>query len=446
VPRAPRPPPPAGADDQHTAALLQRPAVSPPLAAVVRVLGPAAPPPFVLRGGRCVIGSAASADVSIADASVSRAHAELELAPEGVRVRDLESTNGTFYLGQRVGQMVLSLGSRIEVGARALSIEADQASLHGDLAYGWDEYHGMVGISPAMRRLFALLSRLEGSLATVLVEGESGVGKELVATSLHHASSACDGPLVTVNCGAIARELTASELFGHRRGAFTGAQEARKGAFETAHGGTLFLDEVGELPLEVQPMLLRALESGEVRAVGDDQARLVTVRVVAATNRDLLGEVHGGRFREDLYYRLAVVRLQVPPLRERLEDIEPLARRFAAAAGAPELPRDVVEQLRSRPWRGNVRELRNAVISWAAMRVLPDAGRVPPVALDLQLGQLLDLDRPYLEQRDALVDRFTRLYLAALLERAGGNQSAAARIAGVDRTYLAKLLARHGKG
>src|SRR5262249_11574734 len=150
----------------------------------------------------CVVGSAPGSNVLLADPTVSRAHVELELVPEGVRVRDLGSTNGTFYLGQRVETMVLALGGRLEVGARSVAIEADHASLHDDLAYEWDEYHGVVGASPAMRRLFALLTRLEGSLATVLVEGESGVGKELIASSLHHASSVCDGPFVPVNCGA----------------------------------------------------------------------------------------------------------------------------------------------------------------------------------------------------------------------------------------------------
>jgi DNA-binding NtrC family response regulator len=439
-------PPSAPRPDDETAALVRRPPAPAPLGAVVRVLGPQAPPPFRLRAGRCVVGSAPSSDVPIADATVSRAHAELELVAEGVRVRDLGSTNGTFYLGQRVEQMVLALGGRIEVGARSVLIEADHASLHEQLTYEWDEYHGVVGASPAMRRVFALLTRLEGSLATVLVEGESGVGKELIAGALHGASSVCDGPFVPVNCGAIPRELTASELFGHRRGAFTGALDARKGAFESADGGTLFLDEIGELPVEVQPMLLRVLETGEVRPVGEDQSRHVTVRVIAATNRDLSREVQEGRFREDLFYRLAVVRLYVPPLRDRLEDIEPLARRFATAAGVGVLPQDVLERLRSRPWPGNVRELRNAIQSYAALRELPEAARAPAGGIDRELAQLIDLDRPYLEQRDGLTDRFTRLYLAALLARADGNQTVAAKIAGLDRTYLGRLLARYGMG
>ena len=236
----------------------------------------------------------------------------------------------------------------------------------------------------------------------------------------------------------------ASELFGHKKGAFTGAAEARRGAFESADGGTLFLDEIGELPLEEQPMLLRALETGDVRPVGGDQARQVRVRVVAATNRDLEHEVEEGRFREDLYYRLAVVRLDVPPLRDRPEDIEPLARRFGAAAGVASLPDEVVERLRARPFPGNARELRNAVQAYAALGVLPEAKRSKTATLDLALGELVDVARPYASQKDDLVDRFTRLYLAQLLAHTGGNQRVAAEIAGLDRTYLGKLLAKHG--
>src|SRR5262249_27269355 len=239
-------------------------------------------------------------------------------------------------------------------------------------------YRGMIGASLAMRRLFGALARLEGSLVTVLITGESGVGKELVARALHEGSSVASGPLVTVNCGAIAPDLVASELFGHRRGAFTGASDARRGAFESADGGTLFLDEIGELPLDVQPMLLRALESGEVRAVGADRSTMVRVRVIAATHRDLRTEVRASRFREDLYYRIAVVELAVPPLRDRIEDVEDLANRFADAAGIGALAPEVIGRLRARRWPGNVRELRNVVQAFAALGRLPSQPPPPP--------------------------------------------------------------------
>jgi transcriptional regulator with GAF, ATPase, and Fis domain len=302
----------------------------------------------------------------------------------------------------------------------------------------------MVGASKAMHHLFTILERLEGSLVTALIEGESGTGKDLVARALREGSSVAKGPFVVLNCGAIPRELVASELFGHKRGAFSGAVESRRGAFELADHGTLFLDEIGELPLEVQPMLLRALEEGEVRPLGGDRAEHVKVRVVAATNRDLSREVEAGRFREDLFYRLAVVRLPVPPLRERPEDIAPLALRFASNAGLADLPAGVLEQLKARAWPGNVRELRNAVQAYAALGTLPDTRRSSAATLDFALGELADLNRSYQEQKDALVDRFTRIYLQAMLTHTGNNQSAAARLSGLDRTYLRKLLAKHG--
>jgi transcriptional regulator with GAF, ATPase, and Fis domain len=287
--------------------------------------------------------------------------------------------------------------------------------------------------------------RLDGSSIPVLVTGESGVGKELVARALHLGTTP-DAPLVCVNCGAVARELVTSELFGHRRGAFTGATDSRRGAFESAEGGTLFLDEVGELPLEVQPTLLRALETGEIRPVGGDRATHVRVRVVSATHRDLEAEVQRGRFREDLYYRLAVIKVEVPPLRERSDDVAMLARRFAAAAGAPEPPPEILEKLKQRRWSGNVRELRNVVQAWTVLGDLPAAPRITPATLDETLAAYVEVGRPYAELKEQLVESFQRVYLAELLDHVQGNQTAAARLSGMDRTYIGKLLARYGNG
>jgi transcriptional regulator with GAF, ATPase, and Fis domain len=342
--------------------------------------------------------------------------------------------------------MVLGLGGRISIGAVELGIEVDRESLSFVPPLEAREYRGIAGASVAMRSVFGLLQRLEGSLVTVLIDGESGVGKELVATALHAGSSVASGPLVTVNCGAIPRDLVGSELFGHRRGAFTGAIEARRGAFESADGGTLFLDELGELPFEVQPMLLRALETGEVRPVGDDGVRRVRVRVIAATNRDLEAEVREGRFREDLFYRLAVVRIHVPPLRERPEDVDVLARLFALASGIVDLPEEVLDRLRARRFPGNARELRNVLQVYAALGALPEAPRAQDALLDDVLGRTIDVERPYGDQKDEMVDRFTRLYLQALLAHTGGNQTLAAKLAGLDRTYLGRLLGKHGSG
>lgn len=398
---------------------------------------------FRLVSGTCRIGSSPRADLVIHDRTVSREHVELTLGEAGVHVRDLGSRNGTWYLGQRIEAATIRVGAAIRVGGAVLWLDVDANALAEEPASSLTEYRGLIGWSASMRGLFAKLVRLESSQATVLLEGESGVGKEVVASAIHSGSHRASRPYVVLDCGSLPRELVASELFGHCKGAFTGATSGRKGAFESADGGTLFLDEIGELPMELQPMLLRALETGEVRAVGSDRPRRVDVRVIAATNRDLKGAVIAGAFREDLYYRLAVVRLRVPPLRERLEDIEPLVRHFGKMAGIEEVPTRVIELLKARTFRGNVRELRNAVESYAALGSLPADDGPAAADLDRALTQFLRPELSYAEQKEALVDRFTRLYLAALLAHAGGNQSRAAKIAGLDRGYLGRMLQKH---
>jgi two-component system, NtrC family, response regulator GlrR len=435
-----------GTPSHETVSLANRAVLLQPLGAVIRVLNArASPKAFRLEQGTCILGAGSDAQIVIENPSVSRAHVELGLVPEGISVRDLGSRNGTFYLGQRVQAMTLAPGSRIHIGPVEVAIEADLDTLEAGEPHPEATYRGMIGASLTMRRLFGALARLEGSLVTVLVTGESGVGKELVAQALHEGSTVAAGPLVTVNCGAIAPDLVASELFGHRRGAFTGASDARKGAFESADGGTLFLDEIGELPLDVQPMLLRALEAGEIRAVGADRSTYVRVRVVAATHRDLRSDVRANRFREDLYYRIAVVELAVPPLRERIDDIEDLANRFANAAGLAALPPEVIARLRARRWPGNVRELRNVVQAFAALgRLPPEGGVAESSGGDDFLERAIDMTRPYADQKDALVEQFTRAYLVRLMQHTNGNQSAAARLSGLDRSWLWRLLVKHG--
>ncbi len=400
------------------------------------------PAEFLLKD-RCRVGSGEGSDVVVADRSVSRAHVELCRTHGGVSVTDLGSTNGTFYLGQRIGNVTLAVGARIQLGNVTVSIDPDTETLLSHLEYGASEYRGLLGASLRMRKLFALLQRLESSLATVLVEGESGVGKEMVARAIHAGSSVARGRLLTINCGAIPPSLVASELFGHRKGAFTGAVEDRKGAFELADGGTVFLDEIGELPLEVQPALLRVLELGEVQSVGRSDRKSVRVRVIAATNRDLLEEVENKRFREDLYFRLAVVRLQVPPLRGRPEDVEILARHFATGLGIT-LPPALLEELKARTWVGNARELRNALQAYAAIGELPAAAPARGLRLEEEASVTFDPTRPYAEQKDEVVDQFTRGYLKGLLAYANGNQAAAAKAANLDKTYLGRMLAKYG--
>jgi len=423
---------------------VQRPALE---GTVVRVIGaPAKPRAFVLQPGVvCRIGNAGDCDVVISEPTVSRAHAELTLTPQGIVVRDLGSRNGTFYLGQRVEKATLSPGASLTLGAVVVNLEADTPPASEQVEYTADVYQDLYGRSQPMKRLFGLLTRIESSLTPVLVQGESGTGKEMVARAVHDRSTLAGRAFVALNCGALPRDLIGSELFGHRKGAFTGAIDARKGAFETAHEGTLFLDEIGELPLELQPILLRVLETGEVRPLGGDEPKVVKVRVIAASNRDLEQDVQEGRFREDLFYRLAVIRVRLPALRERIDDIEPLAQRLAAEAGlARGLDPSVVERLKARPWSGNVRELRNTVQAYVALGVLPEPTRSKAATLDLGLREMADPRRPYAEQKDELVERFTALYLEVLLDAAGGNQTVAARWAGLDRGYLGRLIAKYG--
>jgi transcriptional regulator with PAS, ATPase and Fis domain len=298
-----------------------------------------------------------------------------------------------------------------------------------------------------MRRVFATLEDAAKSDATVLVEGETGTGKELVAESIHKESERRDGPFVIVDCGAVPAELLESELFGHERGAFTGASAPRRGAFEAASGGTIFLDEIGELPLELQPKLLRALERLHVKRVGADVYQPVDVRVIAATNRNLRQEVNERRFRADLYYRVAVLEVRLPPLRERIDDLPLLvgvlvgSLRSGGGEALDVTAPEFLADLERHAWPGNVRELRNYLERCVAHR------RPLPLAADGALGargSAEDLEAPFKLARDRALAGFERRYLEAMLQRTGGNAAAAARAAGLDRAHLYRLLWRHG--
>ncbi len=412
------------------------------------------------------IGSLEGNELRLQDQTVSRYHVEIEATPDGYALRDLGSTNGTTVDGLRVRDVYLPDRCLIRVGAVALRFElcgtADEIALSSD-----DRFAGALGRSPAMRELFAILEKVAAKDLTVLIEGESGTGKELIAEAIAAQSKRSDEPFVVFDCAAIASSLVESELFGHEKGAFTGAVGRRVGRFEEAHGGTLFLDEIGELPLDLQPKLLRALERREVRRVGAAGTTAVDVRIVAATNRDLSREVNRGTFREDLYYRLAVVRLTVPPLRERKEDIPLLVEHFVRrafgeetgqAAKADETLRvitpEVWRRLHDHPWPGNVRELRNFIDRSLAItdQIHGPAGAEPvsagAVAAPLEVSAdgmpPLDLTRPFVACRDELMSAFERQYLRAALDEAKGNLSAAARRAGLDRMYFKRLCRRHG--
>ena len=391
------------------------------------------------------VGTLESNDLRLADPTISRNHLAIEARPDGFRLRDLGSTNGTFVAGVRVGEAVVQPGVDIELGETRLRLAAISDPFDVPL-YKGDRFGPLLGASVAMRQVFALLDRAAQTQATVLLLGETGTGKDLAAEAIHQASPRSAGPFVVVDCGAIPEALIESELFGHERGAFTGAVEKRTGAFEAAHGGTVFLDEVGELPLALQPKLLRVLERRVIKPIGSNTGKEVDVRVVAATNRDLRAEVNRGAFREDLFFRLSVITVRMPPLRERREDIEGLAQSFlrTVAPSQPELPAGLRQRLAAHHWPGNVRELRNAVERAVAMGEHWTLGDHPaPAAAGAELPEA-DPRLPFKEAKQRLVERFERPYLEKLLAATAGNVSAAARQAGLDRVHLLKLLRRHG--
>jgi len=388
-----------------------------------------------------VVGSAKEAALRVDVATVSRVHAELSLRGDGLWVRDLASTNGTFVQGVRVREARLDDGAVLRLGGATIRVKYAKPEV--EALWPDARFHGLVGADVAMRRLYQRLSLAAKSTATVLVLGETGTGKEVVARALHDASDRASAPFVTVDCGALSESLVESELFGHVRGAFTGAVEARAGAIELADGGTVFLDEIGELSLSVQPKLLRALESRTVRRVGAADHRSVDVRYVAATHRDLAQMAALGTFREDLYFRIAVLPVTVPPLRERKDDLELLIRHFGTDP-TPEL----LEDAKRRHWPGNVRELRNAVERVRALG--PDAlgeGAAPgrgPGTSSLPGADAIPLDVPFKELSRAWTEHLERVYLEKMLDRHGGNVSAVARAAGLDRSYVHRLMRKHG--
>jgi transcriptional regulator with GAF, ATPase, and Fis domain len=407
------------------------------------------------------IGSSPELDVSFDDRKMSREHLSIRPSDQGYLLIDRHSTNGTFVGGLRIERVIIDAATTVRLGRTLLEIEPLGEHVESEMSSA-EAFGRLIGQSPAMREMFALLERIAPSDLTVLIEGETGTGKELVAEGLHDASGR-DGPCVTLNCGAIPRELIESELMGHVKGAFTGAVADRPGAFVSANGGTLFLDEVGELPLDMQAKLLRVLERREVKAVGSDSVTTVDVRVVAATNKNLAHEAEHGTFRQDLYYRLAVVVVRIPPLRARLDDLPLLVthiqgelnRRRAASGQAPYPPLDAraFEMLARHEFPGNVRELRNIVERWSVLGAVAAPGNpavsTSPISSATPVsagggaieGSLLEL--PYHEAKEAWLDRFEKAYVVRALDRAGGNVSQAARDARVDRRHLQRLMSRY---
>jgi two-component system response regulator GlrR len=381
------------------------------------------------------------ADLTIDDPSLSRLHAELYLESSGYRLRDLGSTNGTHVRGVKIVEAYIKPDTVIQLGKSEVRFLALPDAVISPL---WQQPRlcGLVGQSTPMRYLFELIERIAASDATVLISGETGTGKEGVADAIHERSPRNKRPFIVLDCSAIPAQLFEDQLFGHEAGAFTGATRAATGVFEAAHGGTLFLDEIGELPLELQAKLLRAVETRTIRRVGGTKPIHCDVRVLAATNRDLAVEVNRGTFRADLYFRLAVAKLQVPPLRDRREDIPLLVEHFCEQLGGHKPPPEFLTWALAQPWPGNVRELRNAVERATVLPSQhPGAHGPAPVA---SAWPSIDVGVPFKVAKQRVVDEFDRRYLEALMTTHDGNISAAARAAGVDRMSIYKMMRRLG--
>jgi transcriptional regulator with GAF, ATPase, and Fis domain len=422
------------------------------------------------------VGATEDNDLAIGDETVSRQHCRIFMEGGGFMIRDLDSTNGTFVNRVRVREAWLKPDCTITLGTSELRFKPIDERV--DIVPSEEGRLGeIIGRNQKMREIYSILEKIAPTDATVVVEGETGTGKEVVARTIHNLSRRREGPFIVFDCGAVPENLIESELFGHEKGSFTGAISTRQGVFEMANGGTVFLDELGELQLDLQPKLLRCLEQREVKRVGGVKPIKVDVRVVAATNRNLEKEVRAGRFREDLFYRLSVVRLILPPLRERKEDIPVLIKHFLKggnynrnADGSRKvggISHEAMERLVQYDWPGNVRELHNVVeraVSFAdtdqvEVRDLPDhvalrAGQKSGfVAADTRI-EPMPVEKPsadassstFKDAKEQWISVFERDYIQALLERNDNNISHAAREADIDRKYFRKLMKKYGIG
>ena len=397
------------------------------------------------------VGTADANSLVLTDGTVSRHHISITPTARGHLVRDLASTNGTSINGVLVERAYLAPHAVIKVGDTRIRFEPgggdEAATLSSESRWG-----RALGTSEAMRRIFAMLPKLAESDATVLLEGETGTGKGLLASAIHEASPRAKGPFIVVDCGSIPPNLIESELFGHEKGSFTGAMMTRQGLFEQADGGTLFLDELGELPIDLQPKLLRALEDHVVKRIGGNDLVKLDIRVIAATNRDLRLEINRGRFRSDLYYRLNTFRLRVPPLRERRGDIPLLVAHFyqqlSRTGESP--PAELIVDFARYDWPGNVRELRAAVertvllgdpTVWREISEEQPASAPAPAA-PADDHRFTD-GTSFRAAKERAVAEWEREYVRALIAAHDGNLSRAARAVRMDRNHLRELLVRH---
>lgn len=407
------------------------------------------------------IGKRESNDLVVIDKTVSRNHLEIEYSSDSFLLKDLGSTNGTYLNGSRVKEAYLLPGDLIKVGNTTIEFVSFDEKVKIEPS-AESEFGLMVGKSRKMRQIFSILQKISPTNATVIIEGETGTGKDLVARAIHEASNRKAKPFIVFDCSGVAPNLIESELFGHEKGSFTGAVKARQGAFEAANGGTIFLDEIGELTSDLQPKLLRALEQREIKRVGSNTPAKIDVRVVCATNKNLRREVDEERFREDLYYRLSVVKVLLPPLRDRAEDIPALVERFLTTGHfnkkddgslvITKVEDDALKMLARYPWPGNVRELSNIVqrsVSFA------EGGTIHKSNLDFIFAEMehgedktermtVDTDIPFKDAKQRIVENFEKEYLIDLLQKNKHNLSKAAREAEIDRKHLRNLLKKYG--
>ena len=396
-----------------------------------------------------VVGRNEACDLVLEDRKVSAVHLELVATERGVRVRDLGSRNGTFLGDTRVGEVYLLKPTHITCGDTHLEFtpsRPEEVSVPDAAEFG-----PLVGSSAAMRNVFERLRKTAPTELTVLITGETGTGKELVAQAIHEASARANKPFVVVDCGAIPASLAESALFGHERGSFTGAVDKRISPFVEADGGTIFLDELGELPVDVQPKLLRALAEQRVKSVGSNVYKPVNVRVIAATRRDLVREVNEGTFRSDLFFRVAQLRVELPALRARLEDIPALVRRMMIDLGDKDayerITNDSLERLMRHDWPGNVRELRNVIAVALAF------GKEGPLDLAQHLAPMVQAadstptrGRTFQDAKRDVLARFEREYFIALFAECAGNVSEIGRRSAMERAHVRGYLRRHGIG
>jgi transcriptional regulator with GAF, ATPase, and Fis domain len=416
-------------------------------------------------GGRSIIN-----DLPLTDKAVSGTHFEIRSGDDGYKLVDLDSTNGTFCGDLRIKEVFLKPGTKFRVGHTEIQFLALNDVVEIPLS-AEDRFGHVLGASVKMREIFATLEKVAPSDLTVLLTGETGTGKELVARSIHNMSTRAAKPFVVLDCGAIPKDLIESTLFGHEKGAFTGAVGQHKGCFEQATGGTIFLDEIGELDIGLQPKLLRVLENRELKRVGGDRVIKIDVRVLAATNRDLRAMVNKGTFREDLYFRLSVIHVENPPLRQRKEDIPQLVHHFLAEVAkrrgmSMNVAVDSMQSLMSHEWPGNVRELRNVIERAASLCDTPTITRgdlafgrsfgAPPPQQTSSAASgaapsggggfdsaLFEPGKTFKDSKQLVLDEFEKRYLKGLLERNKGNITRSAHEAGLTRYHLRGLLKRH---